>query len=213
MTVTPEMILSPKAVWASRTRKESHVIDLMESFYALNKINRRGVNLYVENEQLYAIWQSAGVDQRKDMMKPDNSFHIAIIKSEMRAPKGDHTGEALRRLKELYPNDPRYQQLDVKVFLGGCSLDDIDNLRYLGNIDNKVAGIQLKVTFVDRMWQLHNHHVEEGVILTRMSKSSYRGPKVDMRKRNVGYLEERAKMWKIPIPTLRSCQVLAHITR
>ena len=49
-------------------------------------------------------------------------------------------------------------------------------------------------------------------MITKMAKKNYRGPKNDMRKRNVEYLEERVRIWKMPIATLRAYQVVAHMT-
>jgi hypothetical protein len=213
LQMKPADMLPPPHIWGARGLDEDHVGRLMEGFHRLAKVNARGISVHAASEELWNQWSVATVAEKKRMWVEGSKFRAAIEANELRCPKGGHTSEALRRLIFKYPNVPLYQVMTkgIKVYVSAETQDDIDNLRYMGNIDNFIAGLQKSTDFCDQMFQLHNQHVAE---LEQYIAKGSKGPpltKKDIQARNVVYIEQRAAAWNTDSGTLRARQGLANM--
>jgi hypothetical protein len=221
LQVSPFDILHPDELYAARELAQDHVEALKTSFLMTDTINRKGIQLFIRNAVLWEQWSATGPDKRKELMMVTSVFYAALIICEKRAPKGDHSAEAMRQLANQFPQDDKFRVVPkgFKVYLGALDQEDIDNLQYMGNIDNYIGTVQRAQKFDEQLWQLHKQHFADIARRKEIEQDLQVGGKVapkqnrllnkEKTKRNKDYVAQRAVAWDTPEPTIRIYQSLA----
>jgi hypothetical protein len=224
LQISPFDILAPDDLYGARQRAQDHVDWLKESFIMTDKINRRGIHVFIKSAVLWEEWSATGPDARKDLLVVTSVFYLALMACEKRAPKGDHSCEALRQLGVQFPQDPKFRGFPkgIKVYLGALDRDDIDNLQYMGNIDNYIGKVQRPQKFDEQIWQLHTQYVAELMLRDEQAKRLAVGGRIkpadkrllaaEKTERSKDYVLQRSIAWKVPETTIRIFQSYAVMT-
>jgi hypothetical protein len=206
-SIGPEEIQAPHTRWRNRTFNAEHVKELKESFQTHQKMNCHGLKLVLISDELWQKFAAMDDDERDAARMKGSAFFKQLRAQRQFAPfTGDHTRRAATELKQTYPANPKWAEFKkAKVYLAPNDPATDNMLRLLGNANNTLAALHLKLAFSDKVQQLHEYYVANDLLIGE----SGRGKRAASDGLQTLFLKETAESWGIPPASMGQISGLA----